>query len=203
MKKINFRSVTLTVSIIIVVGFIISGISSYFSFQSLFAKDVESVSELTSENIYGNISSLMERPIGVSTAMAHDTFLRDFMNTESTSGLLTDNLSTMQQYLSSYQEKYQFDSVFFVSEKTKNYYHYKNGLDRVLTRDNSENEWYYNFLESPLDCSLNVDNDEARENYITIFVNCKLYDENHNVLGVVGVGMITPYIQQFLLENEE
>ena len=203
MKHSGFRSITLTVSLIIIAGFVISGISTYFSFQALFKKDVESVSELTSENIYVNISNLMDRPINVSTVMAHDTFLRDFMNAEQAGGLLTDELVMMQQYLQSYQEKYEFDSVFFVSAKTNNYYHYKNGLDRTLTPGDPEDTWYYDFLQSPSECSLNVDNDQAREDLITIFVNCKLLDEDGNILGVVGVGMVTPYIQDFLLENEQ
>ncbi len=202
MKRLAVHSVTLTISLVIISGFIVSGISSYFSFQSMFAKDLEAVSELTSENIYGNISSLMDRPISVSTTMAHDTFLRDFMNGETVEGLKEDNLDKIQKYLTSYQEKYMFDSVFFVSEKTKNYYHFKNGVDRVLTPDDEENVWYYDFLESPSECSLNVDNDQAKDNLVTIFVNCKLYDENNQVIGVVGVGLITPYIQQFLQENE-
>ena len=72
-----------------------------------------------------------------------------------------------------------------------------------MTPDNPENKWYYKFLDESEDCSLNVDNDEAKDNVITIFVNCKLYDENNQVLGVIGVGMETPYIQKFLQENEQ
>ncbi|MEG1290871.1 MAG: cache domain-containing protein, partial [Lachnospiraceae bacterium] len=203
MQKKNYSTITLTISLIIIVGFLFSGFSSFFSFQALFEKDVEAVSELTSENIYVNINNLMDRPINVSITMAHDTFLRDFIATEAAEGLAPNNLDTMTSYLASYQKKYQFDSVFFVSTKTGDYYHYQTGLDRVMTPDNLENEWYFDFLESSSDCSLNVDNDETKDDVITIFVNCKLYDENNNILGVVGVGMETPYIQQFLIENEE
>ncbi|MEG1755437.1 MAG: diguanylate cyclase [Clostridia bacterium] len=198
----NRFTVTLTISSIIVVGFVLSVISSILSFQSLFRKDVEAVSELTSENIFVNINNLMDRPINVSITMAHDTFLRDFMNKEAIGGLSENSLCTMTKYLASYQQKYQFDSVFLVSVKTGNYYHYKNGIDRVMTPNNPENQWYFDFLADSSDCSLNVDNDETKNDVITIFVNCKLYDENNNIIGIVGVGMETPYIQQFLSENE-
>lgn len=203
MKRKKVQPIGLTISLIIIIGFIISGTSTLLSFQSLFENDVEAVSELTSENIYSNVNSLMERPINVSITMAHDTFLRDFMEKETDDGLFGDDLIAMQQYLSSYKEKYQFDSVFLVSAKTKSYYHYENGIDRVLTQDNPENEWYYNFLDDPSDCSLNVDNDEAKDNLVTVFVNCKLYDEKGTVLGVIGVGIVTPYLQTFLVEKEQ
>ena len=41
------------------------------------------------------------------------------------------------------------------------------------------------------DYSLNVDNDEVvnANNDITIFVNCKIYDEKDNTIGIIGVGL--------------
>lgn len=163
---------------------------------------MESVSELTSENIFSNLSNLMDRPISVSTTMAHDTLLRSFLEEEAQEGYTGAELQTIQSYLSSYQNKYAYDSVFLVSNRTKNYYHYKNGVDRVLSPTNAEDTWYYNFLKDSADCSLNVDNDQAEKDNITIFINCKVYDANNQVLGVIGVGMVTPYIQQYLKDNK-
>ncbi|MEG2458319.1 MAG: diguanylate cyclase [Raoultibacter sp.] len=201
MKK-GFSSIGVIISLVIVAGFALSGIISYFSFQSLFQKDVEAVSELTSENIYGNINALMDQPINVSVAMAHDTFLQDFMHTEAAGGLSGEGVSMLKDYLASYQQKYNFDSVFLVSAKTNTYYHYKNGIDRTLVPGDPENTWYFDFLADPAECALNVDNDEASNDSVTIFVNCKLYDEEGKLLGVVGVGLNTPAIQAFLMENE-
>ncbi|MEF9974910.1 MAG: diguanylate cyclase [Clostridia bacterium] len=201
MKK-KLIPVSLTIALVIAAGFILTVCTSLLSFQALFHKDVEIVSELTSENIYVNINNLMDRPINVSISMAHDTFLRDFIAQETLGALPEDSVQTMTEYLAAYQQKYAFDSVFFVSTKTGDYYHYRNGIDRVMTLGDPEDEWYYDFLASPNDCSLNVDNDETTDDIITIFVNCKLYDERGNILGVVGVGLRTPYIQGFLKENE-
>lgn len=201
--KSRKSSIILLISLIVTIGFVLSGVSSFFSFQSLFQKDIEAVSQLTSENIYVSINDLMDRPINISIAMAHDTLLRDFMLTEQSGGLRDGQLDVLTEYLASYQKKYQFDSVFLVSTQTGAYYHYKNRIDRIMTPDNPENEWYYSFLQDGSDCSLNVDNDETKDDVITIFVNCRLNDESGNTLGVVGVGMETPYIQQFLRENEQ
>lgn len=201
MNKKTFP-VNLTISLMIIAGFVLTGVTTYISFQALFKEDIEAVSELTSENIYGSINNLMDRPINVSLAMAHDTFLREFMTPEPSGGFQADSLETLQTYLAAYQEKYQFDSVFLVSAQTGAYYHYQNGLDRMMTPGNPENTWYFDFLSDSADCSLNVDNDETKDNVITIFVNCKLYDEHGKLLGIVGVGMETPYIQEFLRTNE-
>ncbi|MEG0804034.1 MAG: hypothetical protein RSF90_03655 [Pygmaiobacter sp.] len=35
-----------------------------------------------------------------------------------------------------------------------------------------------------------------------MFVNCKLKDEDGTVLGVIGVGLETPYIQKLLGDND-
>ncbi|MEF9896089.1 MAG: hypothetical protein RR843_09985, partial [Clostridia bacterium] len=75
MKK-KLIPVSLTIALVIAAGFILTVCTSLLSFQALFHKDVEIVSELTSENIYVNINNLMDRPINVSTSMAHDTFLQ-------------------------------------------------------------------------------------------------------------------------------
>ncbi len=201
MKNKN-SSIVLFISLIVTAGFVLSAVSSVLSFQSLFKKDIESVSQLTSENIYVSINDLMDGPINVSIAMAHDTLLRDFMEEEPADGLRGEQEDTLTEYLASYQKKYQFDSVFLASTRTGAYYHYKNGIDRIMTQDNPENEWYYRFLQTGMDCTLNVDNDEAKDDIVTIFVNCRLKDGAGNTLGVVGVGMETPYLQQFLMENE-
>jgi len=202
MKKIKLPT-NVIISIVIMLGFGATALFSYLSSQQLFYADVEAVSELTSENIFVNINNLMDRPMNISLTMANDTFLRDFMLTEAKDELHHKNIATLQDYLASYRQKYNFDSVFFVSTKTGYYYHYANGIDRTLTPDNPENDWYYEFLKDPSECALNVDNDEAKDNTITIFVNCKLLDDQGNILGVVGVGMETPYVQHFLSENEE
>ena len=86
MIKKKISSLTLAISITIIVGFILSALLSVFLFQDLFKKDIEAVSELTSENIFVNINNLMDRPINVSIAMANDTFLRNFIKKENSYG---------------------------------------------------------------------------------------------------------------------
>ncbi|MEG1684310.1 MAG: cache domain-containing protein, partial [Oscillospiraceae bacterium] len=201
MKKSIFRT-NFLLAAVIVLGFGIVEVSTTLAFRRMFVQDIEYVSELTSENMYMGIKELMAQPINVSLTMARDSFLQDFMLEEAAGAQSPRRLDTLQRYLAAYQEKNGFDSVFLVSTKTGNYYHYKNGIDRVMSPENEEDVWYYDFLRSDEEYGLNVDNDQAKNNRITVFVNCKLKDAQGKLLGVIGVGMETPYIQNLLGKNE-
>ena len=77
--------------------------------------------------------------------------------------------------------------------------------DRVLTRDNPENTWYFRLMNSDQEYALHVDNDEVRgaDNKITVFVNCKVKDSAGRVLGVVGVGIRIDSLPKLLKSYEE
>lgn len=194
--------INVIISSLIIIGFLLAGFSSYVSFNRLFKTDIESVSELTSENIYANVKNLMDLPLNVSTAMAHDTLLQELMRREAKLGESEEMTRVIQAYLASYQEKYDFDSVALTSAKTGAYYHYQNGLARKMSRDNPEDAWYYEFLKEEIDSKLNIDNDKIKEYEVTLFADTKLRDTDGTVLGIIGIGMKTPYIQQLLESNE-
>ncbi len=109
---------------------------------------------------------------------------------------------TMQNYLHAYKKKYHYDSVFLVFTKTNRYYHF-NGIDRMITPNNPENDWYYTFLENNQEYTLNIDNDEAANNEITVFINCKLEDNAGNMIGVVGIGFQVDYLQEIFQQYEK
>lgn len=89
-----------------------------------------------------------------------------------------------------------------VSGKTGRYYHFS-GLDRILTKGNPENDWYYSFLEEDEECSVNIDNDEAAGNEITVFINCKVNGADGTAMGIVGVGFRVDSLQALLKEYED
>ncbi|MEG1845466.1 MAG: GGDEF domain-containing protein, partial [Oscillospiraceae bacterium] len=166
MKKSIIRT-NLLIALVVIIGFTFTEVSTNVSFKKIFTKDIEYVSKLTSENMYMGIKELMGQPINVSLSMARDNFLRDYMSNEK-SGVQSDvMIDTLKKYLSEYKNKNNFDTVFLVSAKTGNYYHYKNGIDRVMSPDNKEDIWYYDFLKSEDEYALNVDNDQATNDNIT------------------------------------
>ncbi|WP_195268115.1 sensor domain-containing diguanylate cyclase [Eubacterium sp. 1001713B170207_170306_E7] len=201
MKKDTLLKTNCFICVIIILGFIAVAVVSYRSNNGIFKKDVEQISSLTSEGIYHNIDSIFAKPINISLTMANDSLLKDFLAQETEKTGDDAFVQTMRDYLSAYQQTYQYDSVFLVSTKTNHYYHF-DGVDRTLAPDNPENVWYYSFLNGPDDCSPNVDNDEAAQNEVTVFINGKIKDADGQVMGVVGVGFKVNYLQAIFGEYE-
>lgn len=205
MKKNVLLRTNLFICMIITLGFSLTSLISYYSNNGIFRRDVEHISTLTSEGIYHKIDSIFTKPINISLTMANDSLLKTFLAEEETKWEDGEFIQTMRDYLLAYKEKYQYDSVFLVSTGTNRYYHFENGVDRILTKDNPENEWYYTFLQSPDEYGLNIDNDEVESanGEINIFINCKIYSPDGTVMGVVGVGFGVGTMQEIFRDYEE
>lgn len=201
MKKNILVRTNIIVCIIITLGFLITSVISYRSNMGIFVKDVEQVSELTLDGIYNKIDSIFSEPVSVSVTMANDSLLKEFLSNETSHLEDEEYIQSMKKYLDDYRAKYGYDSVFLVSAQTNRYYHF-NGIDRVLTKDSAENDWYYNFLQSDEEYSLNIDNDEARENEITVFINGRIKNPDGTTAGIVGVGFQVDSLQELLKKYE-
>ncbi len=188
--------------IVFVIGFAAVYCLNYFSNIAAFEQDVEHVATLASESIYFQIDSYFTEPVNVSLTMANDSFMKAFLEQEEKRLEDPTYPEKLTEYLEAYRRKYDYDSVFLVSAKTGRYYHF-NGIDRVLTPNNPENEWYYQFVQGEAECALNIDNDEASQDVITTFINCKVEDEKGNVIGVVGVGLKVENMQALLEKYDE
>ncbi|WP_066647937.1 sensor domain-containing diguanylate cyclase [Christensenella timonensis] len=200
MKERILLKTNLLVCLVIVAGFLMTAVLSYRANYSASIENIEQVSALTSEDIYYQINSILTKPVNISLTMANDSLLKDFLIGENSHLDDQEYTQTLQEYLNTYKEKYQYDSVFLVSAATSRYYNF-NGLDRVLEQGDPENFWYYDgMLKSAEECSMNVDNDEVdgAQNAITVFVNCKIKDDGGSLLGVVGVGVRLTTLQDIL-----
>lgn len=204
MKKNVLLRTNLLVCLVIILGFITTAFISYQSNQGMLRKDVESVTALTSEGIYHQIDSVFIKPVNISLTMANDSLLKNFLNNEVQR--LDDKSFTedMRAYLNAYREKYGYDAVFLASAQTKRYFNF-NGLDRALPQDDPENEWFYKFLKSGEECSLNIDNDEVEgaNNEISVFVNCRIKDNAGKTIGIVGVGFRVDHLQEMFKSYED
>lgn len=201
-KNVLFRT-NLMVCIVIIIGFIITSAISYKSNQGIFRKDIENVSMLTSDGIYHQIDSIFTKPINISMTMANDSLLKEFLDGEEQHLKEQEFIGKMRDYLNAYRDKYEYDSVFLASVKTKNYYYY-NGLDRILEEGDPENNWFYDFLAQNTDYGIQIDNDqvEGAGNEVTVFINCRIMDDRGTVMGVVGVGFRVDSLQSLLKSYE-
>lgn len=187
----------------LIIGFSLTAVLSYRANYQSSIDSIEQVSTLTIEGIYYQLTTMFARPVNISLTMAHDSLLVDHLTHESEHLGDEEYAETIKTYLETYLRKYDFDSVFLVSSASRRYYNFQ-GVDRVLTRDDPENTWYFNLMDSEEEYSLNVDNDEVAgaDNAITVFVNCKIQDFSGDVLGIVGVGIRIDYLQELLASYE-
>ncbi len=194
-------SANILICVIILVGFVAVAVTSYNTYSNIINDDIVNISKLTSTNIYSDIRNELTKPIFVSLTMANDSFLKKWLKNEETGDAVVHQ-AELQQYLLGLKQKYDYDSVFLVSDATKNYYHY-NGINKVVSESDAHDVWYYNFLDSSLAYDLDVDTDEANHNRLSVFVNCRITDEDGRLLGVTGVGLELDQVQKLLKSFEE
>lgn len=187
---------------IILAGFVAMAATSYSTYSEIITDDIVNISRLTSTNIYSEIRNELTKPIFVSLTMANDSFLKKWLKNERSQST-PEHLEELQQYLLGLKDKYGYDSVFLVSEATKTYYHY-NGINKVVSENDAHDVWYYTFRDSGLIYDLDVDTDEANHNRLSVFVNCRMVDEDGNLMGVTGVGLELNQVQSMmkLFEDE-
>ncbi len=121
MKNFSIRmKLIIVLSLILFSGFLFTNIVSFNTSKQLVRESIiDNSLPLARDNIYSEIQRDLARPIFVSSLMANDTFLKDWvMNGE----IGADRIS---RYLLEIKNKYGFFSSFFISEKTKSYYHFK------------------------------------------------------------------------------
>jgi len=196
LRKIGPKAKLITaVTLILFMGFFTINFLNYkISKDTIRNNIVNSALPLTSNNIYSEIQQDLIRPIFISSLMANDTFLKDWaMEGEK-------DVSRITNYLAEIKDKYGFFSVFFVSEKTGNYYHFK-GIQKKISKEDSHDVWYYAFKEKNKEYDLDVDTDEATNGALTIFINHRLNDHAGNLLGVTGVGLKLESVADSLKEH--
>jgi len=170
-------------SLILLAAFITTSLVNYnITRDSVREELLNSSLPLTGKNIYSEIHSALMRPILVSSSMANDTFLKDWvLSGEKDTRKLT-------KYLKGLKDKYGFLTTFFVSAAT-DYYYYQDGVLKKIGPRDAHDVWFYSFLRKGHEYELTVDTNEAENNKLTIFINFRVEDEHGRLLGVTGVGV--------------
>jgi hypothetical protein len=186
------RSLLLSLTILLLVGFLTTSLVSYFvSINALRQHIVSSSLPLTSDTIYSEIQRDLLRPVFISSLMSHDTFLRDWI----LDGEKDD--AKVSKYLKEVKDKYKTYSSFLVSEKTKHYY-YGGGILKTVREDEPRDTWYFRVQQMKESYETNVDPDLANQDALTVFVNHKVFDYHGNYIGATGVGLTFDSIAQLM-----
>ena len=105
-------------SLLLTAGFFATSLSSYYvSKAAILEAIIDRELPLASSNIYSEIQKDLVRPVLVSSTMASDTFLRDWVLAGER------DVSQIAKYLQEVKERYGAFSSFFVSDPSHNYYY--------------------------------------------------------------------------------
>lgn len=174
---------TAIIGVLLIAGFLTVNIANYrISSQSVRDALINNELPLTSNNIYSEIQASLLRPIYISSLMANDTFLKDWMLDGE------QDLSKVTKYLDEIRLRYSVSSTFVVSARTHHYYYY-DGILKTISPNVPKDSWFFSMKDYPKNYRVDVDYNEAKQNTLTIFVNHKLYDYDGRFLGVTGLGL--------------
>jgi hypothetical protein len=191
------KKLIIIISFLLVIGFLITSLASYFvSLKSLRSEITINELPLTSDNIYSEIQKDLLRPVFISSLMARDTFLRDWI-------IAGENDATqVTKYLKEIKDEFHTFTSFVVSEKMRNYY-YADGILKKVTPDNERDAWYFRVREMKDEYEINVDPDMANKDMMTIFVNYRMFDYDGNYIGATGVGLTVDAVKILIEEYQK
>jgi diguanylate cyclase (GGDEF)-like protein len=187
----------LLLSALLITGFFATTLSSYYvSKKAILDAIVAQELPLTSSNIYSEIQKDLVQPVLISSTMAHDTFLRDWVLAGE------KDSESMARYLREIKGRYGAFSSFFVSERSARYYT-GDGILKQVSPQEPRDAWYYRVrtLQEPYE--INVDPDLANRDALTIFVNYRVYDFDGNFLGATGIGLTVDAVRRLIADYQQ
>lgn len=184
-------------SVLLSLGFIITSFASYFvSKETIRQSIIRDELPLTADNIYSEIQKDLVRPTFISSMMASDTFLRDWVIAgEKDVGQIT-------KYLDEIKKRYGTFASFYVSEQTHNYY-YPQGILKQISTEDAHDVWYYRVRAMKQPYEISVDTDQSNRDALTIFINYHVYDYAEKFLGVAGIGLTVDAVRKLIDSYQE
>jgi diguanylate cyclase (GGDEF)-like protein len=196
MRLTNRKKVSFGIAAVLAVGSLVTSVGSYVvSKQSIRNSIITNELPLTGDSVYSEIQRDLLRPVFVSDQMAHDTFLRDWYQAGET------DEQPIRRYLTEIKERFHATTSFFVSERTRNYYH-PSGIVQQVDETDPGDAWYFRVRSMSAPYEINVDTDRANKQTTTVFINFRMLDANNKYLGVTGVGLTLESINQVVADYE-
>lgn len=179
------RTVVIIVTVVILISFGVSTFSSIISFSELVDKSSAKEAQLFIGEVEKDITDSFSDSVSISKTI-NNTFIRDFINNRED---YSDEEASeyVGRYLEGLKAQFGYDTAFLVIDCTDEYFT-EYGRMKTLDLKGEDDIWYSNFKSSGKEMELNVDNDQANENRITVYNNIRMEDEKGNFIGACGVG---------------
>lgn len=188
----NKYKLLIIITILLSIGFFLTSFLSYKIAVDLTKNELKYKSlPLSSDNIYSEIQRDLLKPNLISSLMAQDTFMINWIQNGE------QDISEISAYLKTIKEKYNTSSSFLVSDKTKNYY-YPKGILKQISPNDERDIWFYRVKNIVEEYESNIDTDFAQNDAMTIFTNYRVNDYEGKFIGAVGVGLQTSHVNELL-----
>ena len=143
------------------------------------------------EAIRNDLDRVLTEPLTAARAMAGNSLVGDWLN----SGEDPAQQTTFARYLAGAQEQQNALVTFIVALETGHYFTGK-GLNRTLSRDSSDNAWFYGFIDSGKDRAVDISIDKTTRQP-TLFINQRISVDG-KPLGVAGLGFSLTSMSQMI-----
>lgn len=191
------RKLIVILSLLLSVGFAVIALVNYHVSKAAIRESiVANELPLTSDNIYSELQKDLIRPVFISSMMASDTFLRDWV----ISG--EKDVGRMTKYLHEVMARYNTFTSFFVSGRTSTYYH-ADGVLKAVRPDEPRDKWYYRVRDMDTPYEINLDPDLANRDALTIFINYRVLDYEGRFIGAAGVGLTVDAVNILLNKYQQ
>ena len=172
-----------TMGLLLLLGFGGTIALSYFSLRGTLNRQLaNSTLPLTAKAISADLERSLTRPVLVSSSMARNTFLRQWVEEGER------DEAEMVEYLRDLLSQYRVTTAFFVSERSGRYYH-PDGVLKTVSAGDPGDRWYYRLRSSAVPFEVNIDRDTADPSRVTAFSNFRVEDEAGRLLGAIGLGI--------------
>ena len=156
----------LVTSVILIISFGFSTVVSLQSMDILVKENNRDNSVIYANEISNAVIDVFSEAVAVSQSM-NNTFIREILKNNNNLSL-EEQSEILRKYLSDIVYKFGYSTAFMTDDKTMAYYS-EHGYSKTVDVNNPDDDWYLPFKESGKQYELNVDNDQANNNRLTIY----------------------------------
>ena len=167
----------LLVSILIVVGIytlVVNRLAERYLVEQALPSSIEAMRN--------DIERILVQPLTAAKDIASNSMVRDWL----AGGENSAQTNTFVAYLEGIRAEHKAFTALIVGTASNHYFTEK-GLDRILSRSNPKDAWFYSFLDSNQPRTLNIDNDTATGE-LALFIDLKV-EQGGKTVGVAGLGL--------------
>ncbi len=190
----------LVTSTILIISFGFSTVVSLKSLDKLIKENNRENSLIYANEVGNAVIDVFSEAIAVSQTI-NNPFIRGILkNPQNLSR--EEKSKIIRNFLSDIVVKFGYSTAFIADDSTLDYYS-EWGYLKTIDPQNPDDDWYVPFKTSSKLYELNVDNDQANDNRMTIYINTRMRDKDGKYIGACGVGVPMKQVMTLLQSLEK